>query len=202
MRQQIRRYATGFATRIAAFFSLLGRIADPVAKWATTIALIGGGVWAYYQFVLGGASDWAVNLDISTETIPYHDDLALLVVHVRSKNPRNSEVDVERPDGKFTLTIKELPKGKQKGSLVDPGDPADAQSFTKTVDLLPKDGYVFPPGADFEDATAVVLPIGATVWLTARLDYGGDYVSTSNIAVVEPRASTCNVASEVKAASR
>ncbi|TAM03319.1 MAG: hypothetical protein EPN70_14440 [Paraburkholderia sp.] len=100
--------------------------------------------------------------------------------------------------GAFELTIKELPKGKQKGSFIGPDDAADAQSFTKTVDLLPNDGYVFAPGSDFYDATAVVLPIGARVWITARLDYGGDYVSTSNIAVVSPIAGKSNDAGEVQ----
>jgi hypothetical protein len=99
-------------------------------------------------------------------------------------------VDVEPPDGAFRLTIKQLPEDKPSGSLIDPDDDADSRSLMKTVDLLPKDGYVFAPGADFEDATSVVLPIGTKVWLTARLDYEGDYVSTSNIAVMKPLAGT------------
>jgi hypothetical protein len=183
---RIRHFATYISRPISTLFSWLGRVADPLAKWATTLALIGGGVWAYYQFALAGAADWAINLDVSTEVIPYHDNLALLVVHVRSKNPRNSEVDVEPPDGAFKLTIKELPEGKSSGSVIDPDDPSDSRNLLKTVDLLPKGGYVFAPGADFEDVTSVVLPLGAKVWLTARLDYDGDYVSTSNIAVVRP----------------
>lgn len=185
---QIRRFAAHIVRLLSVLFGWLGRTADPISKWATTLALIGGGVWAYYQFVLAGAADWAINLDISTEVVPYHDNLALLVVHVRSKNPRDSEVDVEPPNGAFKLTIKQLPEGKPTGSVIDPDDAADSRSLMKTVDLLPKDGYVFAPGADFEDATSVVLPIGTKVWLTARLDYGGDYVSTSSIAVVRPPA--------------
>lgn len=138
---------------------------------------------------------------ISTEVVPYHDDLALLVVHVRSRNSRNNRVSLEPPNDAFTLTIKELPKDKQKGSVVDPDDPVDSKSFAKKINLLPKDGYDLDPGADFDDARAVVLPIGTKVWLTAELDDDGDYVTTSNIAVVEPRPGTPKDASDGKGAS-
>ncbi|HDR9510492.1 TPA: hypothetical protein QDC03_005663, partial [Burkholderia cepacia] len=100
----------------------------------------------------------------------------------------------------FKLTIKELPKGKGKGSLIDPGDNVDPKAFSTTINLLPKDGYDLDPGQDFDDASAVVLPIGTKVWLTAELDYGGDYVSASDIAVVALNANASNAASEGKAA--
>ncbi|KVD91333.1 hypothetical protein WS63_11470 [Burkholderia stagnalis] len=202
MKPEIKRYAAFCIERLKRLPSWLGRMGEPVSKWGPTMTLIVGGLWAYYQFVVAGASDWAINLSVSTEVIPYHDDLALLVVHVRSKNPRSSEVDVEPPDGKFRLTIRELPKAKQKGSIIDPDDPADAHAFTKTIDLLPKDGYVFAPGADFEDATSVVLPLGTKVWVSARLDFSGDYVSTSDIAIVEPQANASSAASTAIRAAR
>lgn len=63
-------------------------IADLVLKICSILALIVGGVWAYYQFNLSGAGDWAITLNISTKVLPYHDNLSLLVVHVKTKNPR------------------------------------------------------------------------------------------------------------------
>jgi len=194
MESKIKRFATSGTERAKMFFSWLERMGDPVSKWGPTIMLLIGGLWAYYLFAVSGASDWAINLNISTEVIPYHDNLALLVVHVRSRNPRNSKVSLNPPNDAFKLMIKELPKGADKGSIIDPNDNVDPKGFSMTVNLLPKDGYDFDPGADFEDATAVVLPIGTKVWLTTELDYRGDFVSTSNIAVVEPQASEAKAA--------
>lgn len=183
--QLIRHIGECAIRAIAKAFAWLGRIADPVAKWATTLALAIGGVWAYYQFVLGGASDWAINLSLSHEVVAYHDNLGLLVVHVRSRNPRNSEVDVERPNGAFKLIVKRVPEGLASGSVVDPDDLNGPHDLIREIDLLPKEGYVFPPQADFRDAESIVLPLGTKVWLTVRLDYGGDYVKTSRLVSVE-----------------
>ena len=45
-------------------------------------------------------------------------------------------------------------------------------------------------------ATGVVLPVGTKVWLTARLDYEGDYVSASGIAVVRPSTGTTSISAQ------
>ncbi|WP_146120936.1 hypothetical protein [Burkholderia cepacia] len=92
MKPDIKSYAAFCGERLKRLFSWLGRMGEPVSKWGPTITIIVGGLWVYYQFDLAGSSDWAINLNVSTEVIPYHDDLALLVVHVRSRNPRNSKV--------------------------------------------------------------------------------------------------------------
>jgi hypothetical protein len=163
-----------------------------VSKWATTlgtIAVIGGAILAYYQFVLAGASDWAINLSTSTDVIPYHDNLALLVVHVRSKNPRNREVDVEPPKDSFELKIKRVPDERPSGSVINPEDDGNPRDQIVAKNLLPKEGYVFAPGADFDDVRSVVLPLGSKVLLSVKLKYSDDYVATGSVVIVEPLAS-------------
>ncbi len=191
-RQGIWRFATGIGRRLRSFFAWLGHIAEPVSKWATTlgtVGIIGGAVFAYYQFVVAGASDWAINLSLSTEVIPYHDNLGLLVIHVRTKNPRNSEVDVEPPQDMFTLEVKRVPDGKPNGSVINPEDDGLPKDQIVTINLLPKDGYVFAPGADFEDVRSVVVPLGSKVLLSVKLTYSDDYVAVGNVVVVTPSSS-------------
>lgn len=191
-KQRTLRFATYIGGRLRAIFVWLGQIAEPVSKWAMTlgtIAAIGGAVFAYYQFVLAGASDWAINLSMSTEVIHYHDNLALLVVHVRSKNPRNSEVDVEPPNDIFELEVKRVPDGKPSGSVINPEDDGDPRDRIQAINLLPKEGYVFAPGADFDDVRSVVLPLGSKVLLSVKLKYSDDYVATGGVVIVEPPAS-------------
>jgi len=62
-------------------------IADLVLKALSCLALVGGGVWAYYQFDIAGATGWQVNLAIETQVLPYHDDLRLLVVEPLETSP-------------------------------------------------------------------------------------------------------------------
>jgi len=169
---------------LVALFKWLGSISEPVAKWAATAAsaaVVGGAVWAYYQFVLGGGTDWAINLSLTTEVVRYHDDLALLIVHVRAKNPRMGEITLEPGKDKYELKVRKIPLDRPSGTVMDPDDGAE---LVPAINMLPKDGYTFPPGADFDEVTSVVVPFGTVVALTADMDYAGDYVSASQVVLV------------------
>ncbi|MGF6664078.1 hypothetical protein QF000_005746 [Paraburkholderia atlantica] len=188
---RIRHFTVRVGVWLRSVFAWLWKNADPLSKWATTlgtVAVIGGAIFAYYQFDIAGGSDWAINLSLSTEVLPYHDNLGLLVVHVRSKNARASEVDVEPPDDSFKLKIQRIPDGLAASSVINPDDDSDTRDLIKEINLLPKEGYVFAPGADFDDARGVVLPLGSKVSVSAKLVHAGDDISTSRFLTVEPPA--------------
>lgn len=168
---------------LVVLFKWLGSIADPVSKWAATLAVVGAGAWAYYQFILGGATDWAINLSLSTEIVRYHDDLALLVVHVRAKNPRTGEVTLMSGTDKYELRARKMSLDRPSGTVMAPDQGVE---LVPVMNLLPKDGYTFTPGADFDDVTSIVVPFGTVVALTADMDYGGDYVSASQVVLIKP----------------
>lgn len=179
--------------RLRPICSWLGQVADPVSKWTTTLALLIGGGWAFYQFALGGAANWTINLALTTEVVPYHNNLALLVVHVKSKNPTNKEFDFDAPNASFRLKVRKIPDNLKRGAIADP----EQGELITNVNMLPADGYTFLPNAEFDDVTSVVLPVGSTVTVTADLEQlngsrtkGGkpdyDYVSTSKIVIVTP----------------
>lgn len=170
------------------FVRWLALAADPLSKWAAIIAVLAGGAWALYRFGLSGATDWAINLSISTQVIPYHDDLALLVIHVHPKNPRDQEVNLDPGRDAYKVTVEWIPDGKPIGTVMDDNLPASGV-FPATISMMPKDGYTFLPGADFDDATSIVVPMGSKLWITAEVDYEGDYVVANSIVVIPGRSS-------------
>lgn len=165
--------------------SRLGEIGDPLSKWATIAAIIGGGVWAIYQYSAAGARDWAINMSITTEVIPYHDNLALLVVHVHPQNPRTNYVDLDPKRDKYVLTIRQVPEDRHEGDVLDSEDPVKSGMIDKTIPMMPEGGYTFLPGASFEDTTSLIVPFNTRLWVTAEIDYKGDYVVTSDIVDVK-----------------
>ncbi|MET2530193.1 hypothetical protein [Ralstonia pseudosolanacearum] len=183
--QRIRSGAVRIWSGLAATLKWLGGIAEPVSKWAATAAsltVVGGGIWAYYQFVLGGGTDWAINLSLSTEIVRYHDDLGLVVIHVHAKNPRMSEVTLEPKTDKYELRVRRLPLDRASGAAIDPDKDGE---LIRAIDMLPKEGYTFAPGADFDDAMSIVLPYGTAMTVTADLTYAGDNVTASKVVLVD-----------------
>jgi len=98
---------------------------------------------------------------------------------------RNIAIDLDPKHDAYRVTIRQLPEGMPEGTVLDPDDKVKA-GINKTIPMMPKDGYTFLPGASFDDSTSLVVPYGVKLWVSAELDYDGDYVSTSDIVVVSP----------------
>ncbi|WP_211453784.1 hypothetical protein [Collimonas antrihumi] len=152
-------------------------IVELVLKLASIAAIGAAGCWGWYQFNLGGNNGWMVNLSMTTKVLPYKDDLRLLVVHVNSKNPRNSTIEfIQSEHDSYDLTVRKLPDVKSGKALdIDKGE------LIAKIDLMPSDSlsYIFLPNAEFDDMATVVLPVGSVVSLSALLakkDY--DFVRT------------------------
>lgn len=159
-------------------------LTDQIHKWAQVLAILAGGIWAYYHFVLAGASDWDVTLGITTEVIPYSKDLKLLVVHVRSENRTERVVEIAKPDDSFTLTIRKVPDGLTAKAIAE----TDKGELLATRDLLPEiDSWQFMPKSRFEDTFGVILPAKTKVALQATLIHDGDYSTASEIVSVEEK---------------
>lgn len=162
--------------------------ADLVLKIFSILALIGGGIWAYFQFQIGGAHDWVTNLAVQTEVLPYRDDLRLVVVHVKSKNPRPTRNELRKPADSFKVVVRQVSADLKSKSVVTERDGAELVS----ADLLPNDGLDLLPYAEFDDVVSFVLPAGITVMVSAEMDVANgtrtkdgktdhDFVSTSAV---------------------
>ncbi len=158
-------------------------LGDTLIRWTPTVATLIGGIWVYQQFSLSGGTDWTLNPSIETEVLRYKGDLALVVVHVRVKNPLNKVVDIHPANGKFDVRIKKTPADQASATVIDPDDDGELIAHAS---LLPEDGYEFLPNADFDNVTSVVLPTGMLVSITADIQYHDDYVSVSRIVRVKP----------------
>src|SRR5476649_2118351 len=94
--------------------------ADFALRLLTFLALVAGGACAIYQYELTGSTDWTNNLTIDAKVMPYHDDLRLLVVHVKSKNPRSVgfELDTAKGDS-YWLRIRRVPEDAKINTVFD-----------------------------------------------------------------------------------
>ena len=144
-----------------------------IVKWSGVVAIAAGGVWGLYKWDLGEANDWMVNLEMFTEVLPYSDNLRLPVVHVRSKNPTANRVEFKRRNSTFTLKVQRVPAGLKPGSRVEVADVSN--DLHPPIDLMADVGesYVFMPGAEFDDAEAVIVKANMTVRVSATLTRRG-----------------------------
>ncbi|OJA61088.1 hypothetical protein [Burkholderia ubonensis] len=143
-------------------------IADLVLKVLSCFAIIGAAGWAVWVFWLGGSTDWQDNITLDTQVLPYHDDLRLLVIHAKSKNPRNAtfELDSTKHDS-YQMRVRKLASDAKAGTVFheDDGD------LIANIDLLKLagDNYEFLPGAEMDDMQTIVLPLGTTVQVIAEM---------------------------------
>lgn len=143
-------------------------VADLVLKILSCVAILGAGGWALYTFWLGGANNWQSNVTIETQVLPYRDDLRLLVVHVKAKNPRTATFELEsRLHDSYALRVRKIADAAKVGAVFyeDTGD------VLADIDLLAHVGgdYEFVPGAEMDDMETIVLPVGTTVSLKADM---------------------------------
>ncbi|RKE25258.1 hypothetical protein B0G76_6785 [Paraburkholderia sp. BL23I1N1] len=171
-------------------------IVDLGLKVLSCIAILCAGAWAAWVFWLAGSTDWQNNLTLETQVLPYHDNLRLLVVHIRSKNPRTAtfELDSDRHDS-FQLRVRKLSAGAKAGTVFH----EDEGELVASADLLKLagDSYEFLPNAEMDDMQTVVSPVGIAVSVIAEMkihtgayDKHGqpdvDSNSTSTVVRIEP----------------
>lgn len=169
--------------------------ADFALRLLTFIALVTVGIWAIYQYELAGSDDWTNNIRLETQVLPYHDNLRLLVVHVRSKNPRNYEFGLDSKQGdSFKLRFRKVATNTKENVITN----EDGGDLINEEDLLKKAGgeYLFLPGAEMDDMRMIVLSANMAVMLTAEmkihngtLDTQGkpdaDFISASTVVTIE-----------------
>lgn len=143
----------------------LTEIAELMLKWGSLVALLLGGGWAFYKFVLEGADDWVNNISVQAQVLPYRDDLRMLVVHVKSKNPRNAKFELDRKNGTFEVRVHSIPGNLGANSVLQQGDGA----LLATANLMPEDGWELLPYGEFDDIVTFILPVGTIAAVTATM---------------------------------
>lgn len=169
---------------------------DFALRVATFVALVVGGFWGLWQYRLSGAQDWTTNITIETKVLPYRDDLRLLVIDVRSKNPRTVEIElVPKLGDSYKLRLRKLATDKKANTVFD----EDSGELLADIDLLADVGesYVYLPGAEMQDERSVVLPAGTVALITAEMKIhngdmtkdrkpDADFIPASTVVRIEP----------------
>jgi len=159
--------------------------ADLMLKAVSIIAFGVAGWWTYSQYLSAGGDEWMVNVEIQTEVLPYKDDLRMLVVHVKSKNPWNRLIEFDKAENdSYTLTARKVATGLKAGATVD----LDKGESIGEIDLMPTDSvYSFVPNAELDDVKAFILPVNTLVSLSAQLSMpGSDFVRAQKVVEVKP----------------
>jgi len=143
-------------------------IADLTLKILSCAAIVGAGCWALWVFWLSGSTDWQANVTLETQVLPYHDNLRLLVVHAKAKNPRNTTFElVSKEHDSYWLRVRKVPADAKAGTVFheDEGD------MIADIDLLKLagDNYEFLPNAEMDDMQTIVVSVGTTVSIIAEM---------------------------------
>lgn len=136
-------------------------------KVMSVLAIIAGGIWAYYQFRLTETTSSNIQLTINTEIVNYSDEYQLLVIHVKPKNIGKVLV-VPDKDG-LVVTVREIPRNQQTGAINLENLP-----ILHSSDLLKKftAGYELEPGVEYDEIETLVVPKGKIYAIKAVMDLG------------------------------
>ena len=173
LRSRSRRTAAGAETS--------GRI-DSLAKWVSIVAVVVAGAWGLFKWYQAGAGDWMINMEIRSEVLPYADSTRLLFVHLKLKNPADHSIEFQKTTSSYKVSVYGIPGALKPNTVID----GTKGPKLATVDLMPDDGYLFLPFAEFEDTALVVVPKDSTVFVSAELTRRGDSVSVEQAVVVTP----------------
>ena len=159
-----------------------GSVTEFIAKWVTILGAVGAAGWGLFRWTEGGGRDWMVNLQRSADVLPYDGDTRLVMVHLRSVNPLDREFEFDRPSGRYAIDVYALPERVRSGSTIA----GEKGKKLASADLLPDDGYLFLPHAEFDDVAVFVLPAGKPVFIEATVAGAHDEVQIDKVVLVGP----------------
>lgn len=155
--------------------------ADLLLKSLSIVAIIAGGIWAYYGFWVTETNVENVQITVSTEQQPYSKDSRLLLIHVKPHNI--GKVLVSTGKAGFIVTVRSIPNNLKHG-VVD----LEAMPEIYKTDLLKRfpDGYEIEPGGEYDEDIAMIVPRHSMYSIRATLDMGNNNeVDHTTIARIE-----------------
>ena len=177
---KLRRAAVGASSRDANPKKRLS-LSDVSVKFASIATVVVSALWGLYKWYGAGGHDWTVNLELSTEVLPYESATRLLVVGVKSENPLDHSIEFQKPNGSFKVVLHGVPPHLASGTVLT----GDEGAEISRVDLLPDDGYIFLPHSKFEDSSVFVVPAAATISVVATLSDQSSEISVHKTVTVD-----------------
>ncbi len=159
-----------------------GAATEFIAKWMTILGVVGAAAWGLFRWSEGGGRDWMVNLQMSADVLPYDADTRLVAVHLRAVNPLDRKFEFDRPADRYAIDVYAVPDHARNGSTIA----GEKGKKLASADLLPDDGYLFLPHAEFDDTAIFVLPAGKSVFIEATVADAHDEVQIDKVMLVGP----------------
>ena len=159
-----------------------GSATEFIAKWVAILGAVGAAGWGLFRWTESGGRDWMVNLQMSADVLPYDTDTRLVAVHLKSVNPLDRKFEFDRPAGRYAIDVYALPERVRSGSTIA----GEKGKKLASADLLPDDGYLFLPHAEFDDVAIFVLPAGKPVFIEATVAGAHDEVQIDKVVLVGP----------------
>jgi hypothetical protein len=166
-------------------------LAQAVQNWATAIAVLVGGVWAYYRFGIKRESETALAIDLAHTSVPYDANYLVFfdvclenkgAVRLGAKRKRRSAYEDEAEVLAYAvdLLLRPVPPGSAPGSRVGWfGSETDTSPRVSDVELdlvaeYEIDGetdFWMEPGESYHLGAGVVLSAGSYL---AMVTFVGD----------------------------
>ncbi|MFZ6688482.1 hypothetical protein ACO0K0_12115 [Undibacterium sp. SXout11W] len=139
-----------------------------ISKWVTISAIIAGGIWAYYNFLIVDYKLPNAQITLSTEVIDTGGDLRLLVVHIKPTNIGKVPIEI-KSDG-LSLSLRKIPSGNGKSEQINLDE---IKPVFEKKDLLKRyESYLMEPAVMYDEVALFYLPKGDTYAIEANLDLG------------------------------
>ena len=150
--------------------SFLRDKADPWSKWATVIAVVIGGTWAWWNFHIADSTSSNAEIGVSAEVLDYGKDTRLLVVHLTPKNI--GKVPIEVTGDGLSIAVTKLPADAKVGRMeVDKLKP----DYTAPHIERKYGGYTLEPGVELDETETFVVPSDAAYLVEGEMDLGDDW---------------------------
>jgi len=163
---------------------------DVIHHVVEVVAIIVGGLWAYFRFRIKRESKWNLNVKVAAAVFPHSSNRRLLIVNMTLHNVGNVVVYGKKDDKEgeccaYVYKIQKTDKDKYIGPIEV--DYNRAKNEVGKVNFLEEEGYYYlEPGATYEESAAFVVKAGrvyAVVGAFTELD--GTRTATEKFVRVE-----------------
>lgn len=141
----------------------ISKIVEILNQILTALAIVVGGIWAYWNFVLKRTGVWNLQLTIVPQVIPYLKDKRLLVINVTLKNVGKVKI-TPGPSG-CRVSVRKLSRNLGLGKQLEW---KEAKKIIDSVDVLRhyRDGgreysnYEIEPNCEYHELETLVVSKG------------------------------------------
>jgi hypothetical protein len=161
--------------------------ADLANKILTSLGVFAAGIWALFTFVIFRTGVTNLEMTLTTDVLPYRDELRLVIVTVALKNV--GKVRVTPGESGCRMWVRQLSTDEPAGSTLDLDR---GEVLVDSHDLIgrydPASPYEIEPGTQYNEIGTVVAAAGdvlgvkVTFFLGDRID---DAISESRVVRVD-----------------